>query len=453
MTVDISMMMDEGVGEVVKTPIKMLDHQLASAGELSNAKVLNIRQRKWNSVSKEWQEWQEVQATHTPDIPPSVHINQMHVVNSGSPRPNGAGNNGKAVSFEATAMAHSHSSDSLGHQRPFYESEKKFKLKASEHLTHDQRSAIGARARSLSETNIYPYTYHHHQQQQQQPQDDPYVLIDSHAQSESSSALYLMSSSRRTSITIAQLESLRQEQQHPDHLRHFGHPGRHLSDNIYSYHTDHWAQSDDNEAGQSRHTQGARFGQSSSGAASSQYPWTALSLDGTMNIPLSDQFSEMVPNSSSSSALSSLLSPTAQLTSSSSSISSSTGPSSHGYRLEEQSTWNQQLLKSQNAYRENNYEVSRHGYGGRSNSPHHYPSPHQQQQQHPYHHLPHGGHEDISMSEEIPRLMPSRSSSPAPCLSMAPTVTRPLSISFSQLTGPNMLGNLSEHEQDDDMEL
>ncbi|KAG0259151.1 hypothetical protein BG011_002811 [Mortierella polycephala] len=121
------------------------------------------------------------------------------------------------------------------------------------------------------------------------------------------------------------------------------------------------------------------------------------------------------------------------------SVSSST--SIHGYRQNETTSWNQQLLKSQNGYHEN-IGTSRHGFG-RVNSTQYQHSPT----------LHHHGQEDVPMGDETMRLMPSRSSSPSPCLSMAPTIPRPLSISFSQLAGSNLLGDLAEHEHDDDMEL
>ncbi|KAF9586388.1 hypothetical protein BGW38_005819 [Lunasporangiospora selenospora] len=78
-----------------------------------------------------------------------------------------------------------------------------------------------------------------------------------------------------------------------------------------------------------------------------------------------------------------------------------------------------------------------------------------------FHQQHQNSHEDVAMGED-PMLVKAtgamststRSSSPSPCLSMAPTVSRPLSISFSQLSGgASMLGDLTEHEHDDDMEL
>jgi len=348
------------------------------------------------------------------------------------------GSSGKAVSTEGTSAAHSQSSKSLERQQSSRESGGKSKLRLiDEHASHDQRSVFGARARSYSETNINPYT-HHHQQPNQHQQDDPYILMNSHSQSESSSTPYQGSSSRRATITATQVEFAHQQhhRQAPMHHStqpHFGHPARHHSDHVYSHRVDHWEQNGNQEAGHSRHTL-QQQAHSDSGTINSQHPWTGLSMatpaQSTINASI-DQFSR--PDSGSSGSIQPMAS-----------SSSSSTRALHGFQHEDQSNWNQQLLESQNVYREG-YEVQRSGYG--RSSPHHYTQPHQYQYQQ------HGNLEDVAMGEEIPRPIPSRSSSPAPCLSMVPPVTRPLSISFSQLSGPNMLGNLSEHEQDDDMEL
>lgn len=86
--VDISMMMVDGASEADRTLVAMSDQEPVNEGNTTSAsavKVLNIRQRKWNSVSKEWQEWQDVQATHTPNIsPPPVQIHQMQLSKSNS---------------------------------------------------------------------------------------------------------------------------------------------------------------------------------------------------------------------------------------------------------------------------------------------------------------------------------------------------------------------------------
>jgi hypothetical protein len=166
----------------------------------------------------------------------------------------------------------------------------------------------------------------------------------------------------------------------------------------------------------------------SSGSVRPQSPWmdlTMTALDGSVNTA-SDRFLRHTSNTSS--------------------IAGGGGPSgtsSHGQRLEEMSSWNQHLHKTQSGYRES-LGIARHGAYGRS-------SPVQYSQHHLHHQHP--SQEDVSMGEEAVRLMPSRSSSPSPCLSMAPTITRPLSISFSHLTGANMLADLAEHECDEDMEL
>ncbi|KAF9428056.1 hypothetical protein BGZ76_002072 [Entomortierella beljakovae] len=81
---DIAMMMDEGTANIAKISTSNSDLRLlgynpeagssstssssSSLTTTSEVKVLNMRQRKWNSVSKEWQEWQEVQCTHTPHL-------------------------------------------------------------------------------------------------------------------------------------------------------------------------------------------------------------------------------------------------------------------------------------------------------------------------------------------------------------------------------------------------
>ncbi|KAF9313278.1 hypothetical protein BG003_005430 [Podila horticola] len=102
----------------------------------------------------------------------------------------------------------------------------------------------------------------------------------------------------------------------------------------------------------------------------------------------------------------------------------------YGYR-DEPNSWTQQLLQSQGV---GNHTVQHHYFNA----------------MHPYHGQHHG--DDVAMGEEtVARGLPSRSSSPSPCLSMVPTINRPLSISFSQLVGSHMLEDLAEH--DDDMEL
>jgi hypothetical protein len=68
---DISMAMDEGTLDILKKE-SIVQHSLATdstSSSISQAKVLNLRQRKWNSIRKEWQEWHDVQATHAPDLP------------------------------------------------------------------------------------------------------------------------------------------------------------------------------------------------------------------------------------------------------------------------------------------------------------------------------------------------------------------------------------------------
>ncbi|KAI1320839.1 hypothetical protein EDD11_009796 [Mortierella claussenii] len=186
-----------------------------------------------------------------------------------------------------------------------------------------------------------------------------------------------------------------------------------------------------------------------------QHPWMALSmtsLDGTMNIP-SDRFSRN-PSSALSSAAASSMSTVSSSIAPAPPVSSSAPLSfSTGVRQDEPSNnWNQQLLKSHSGYRENyGGAMPRHGSYSRA-SPVHY-GQHTYQQHFQHGHAHNHSFEDVSMGDETSRPMPSRSSSPAPCLSMVPTITRPLSISFSHLAGPNTLGNVSEHEHDDDMEL
>ncbi|KAI8353898.1 hypothetical protein B0O80DRAFT_498738 [Mortierella sp. GBAus27b] len=436
---DMTMMMMDEATETDKPPEAMSIQEVAverNATPTSSIKVLNMRQRKWNSATKSWQEWEDVQATHTPnDLLPFVHTQQTQFPNGNSdPGLNGAGpgsiiahgvpnhwqeTHGKSISSEGEPMVHSQSSGGFGYQRR--ESQGKSKLKLSDELLgHDQRSVFGARARSFSETNINPYTQHHHQNQHQQ--DDPYVLTGSHSQSGSSSTPYQASSSRRATITATQVEFSHHGYYRQASMHHSGHQGRQTSSHIGSHHVEHWELVGNGNANESVDPQPSWMGLSK----------TALS--DTMNVP-SDQYSGPVPNPPGSTFPP--LSPTIQLIP----FPPST-ESPHDYRHEEQGTWSQQLLKSQNAYHEV-YEAQRQGYD--PNSPLQYTHQHQYQQ--------HGGLEDVSMDDDSLRPIPSRSSSPAPCLSMIPPITRPLSISFSQLTGPNMLGNLSEHEQDDDMEL
>ncbi|KAI7819201.1 hypothetical protein BC939DRAFT_460538 [Gamsiella multidivaricata] len=463
---DVSMNMDEGVLDSSKASIQdvnldgnnssaVLSPSSSSSGTtVSSVKVLSLRQRKWNSVRKEWQDWQEVQATHTPDLPvPAVEYEydtQMQANSSSdSPGFNGPGSgpnveqgaseawtarHGKAILHEsASPVSHPHSGG-LGRQHSFHEPVERSRIEynGDQQSNTEQRGAVGARARSFSETNIYPHIQSQHQSQQQH--QDPYSTMD----------VYQMPVPQRINHSLAQVETHHQQQQQPSHRshssqqaqRHYGHPARHHSDHIYPQHGDHWERNDDGETEHARYNlqplaqpSRNRHNSLNSGATSHQHSWMALSmtsLDGTVNVP-SDRFSRFAPSSSSG--------------------SSSSGSTSSATRLEELHSWNQQLLKSQNGYRESN-GVQRHGYG-RASPVQHYGGQHQH---HQYQHH-HGSVEDVSMGEEATRPMPSRSSSPVPCLSMAPTITRPLSISFSHLAGSNMLGNLSEHEHDDDMEL
>ncbi|KAI8596956.1 hypothetical protein EDD21DRAFT_386775 [Dissophora ornata] len=463
-SLDMSMLMDEGATitsrMLSQIPVQNLsrDSGLSSSSSSSSSspsiKVLNLRQRKWNSVNKEWQEWQEVQATHTPDLPSSSgYTTQIPATSSSSggssssssssPRPNGpesvsdvdlgasdpwrSGHDNELPSG-GTSIAHPQP-NGHGRQRSFCESgERPRPDHGGNTPSNDQKSAFGSRARSFSETKVNPYTQQQ-QQDQSQHQHDPYALISS----QSLSPLYQMPVPQRANHSHAHadsnLQQYYQRNQSPHQpQRHSGHPLRHHSDHIYPY-TGEWRERNgDGESGHSRealllqgHQARTRHSQSSSGVSTPQYPWMALSmtaLDGTMNIP-GERPSRVTSGPTSAVA------------------STSTGLSALGSRHEEQGAWNQQLLKSQNGYRDG-YGGQRHGYGRASPVNYGY---HQHSQ------------EDVLMSEEGARPMPSRSSSPAPCLSMAPTVTRPLSISFSHLTGSNMLGNLSEHEQDDDMEL
>jgi len=95
MGTDMAMMAMDEVPEVDGTLMATSDQKSTDGSSVMptpNVKVLNIRQRKWNSVSKEWQEWQEVQATHTPNIPPPlVHTHHNPHTNIGS----NLGHNGK----------------------------------------------------------------------------------------------------------------------------------------------------------------------------------------------------------------------------------------------------------------------------------------------------------------------------------------------------------------------
>ncbi|KAF8965162.1 hypothetical protein BGZ46_000649 [Entomortierella lignicola] len=476
-TVDITMMDDERMAESASgSPAPSLDQgsygysnssagsttAVESAGSSSStssssssspsqssspleAKVLNMRQRKWNSVNKEWQEWQEVQATHTPHTQSSTsYTSETRGASSCGPgitsTRSDLGAASKAASHwtggsgnESTEMTYgiNPQSSGLGRQRSFHGPGERSRPEYGGDPAHiDSRHLHGLRARSLSETCIYPYT-----QQHQHHQPDSY--LQSHMNSQSPTLLYHMPGYQKANYSLYQAGSHQIPNDSSRHLqpsqhlqRLSGHPDRHYSDNIYSHRRESYGGNDDvSDARFAGHTLGQQ-----------NHPWTGLSmtaLDGTSNIPDDRSWRG-----------------------SSDTLASSHGSSSitNSVRQEDMNTpWNQQQPpRFQSGYRENLSGGSGSGSGGlqRHNygriSPVHY-GQHAQIYQHS---LQHGGQEDISMGDDSVRpMMPSRSSSPVPCLSMAPTIPRPLSISFSHLTGANMLGNLAEHEHDDDMEL
>ncbi|KAF9111950.1 hypothetical protein BGX27_004210 [Mortierella sp. AM989] len=179
--VDMTMMMDEGVDGTSRMLMQPSDQELyeyssvtsmtpppaatdstpSSSSSLpppsSEVKVLNLRQRKWNSISKEWQEWQEVQATHTPHLPlPMSHTSEMQSTSNGGSGPTGAGSGpvvaqkasdqwtdgyGNDISETAHAYGMHPQSSGLGRQRSFHGPGEK------ESTQNDPRNSYGARAR------------------------------------------------------------------------------------------------------------------------------------------------------------------------------------------------------------------------------------------------------------------------------------------------------------------
>ncbi|KAG0309694.1 hypothetical protein BGZ98_009452 [Dissophora globulifera] len=206
-TLDLSMLMDEGRSGNTVVLSENLGQGVArnssassssSSTASSTVKVLSLRQRKWNSVSKEWQEWQEVEATHTPDLPSALaeYTTQIHLTDSGSngsssssPQPNGielrhtvghdgahswVGTRGKETSSE-WSLGSSGQSNGLGRQRSFHEQGERPRQEHGDNISNQEpRSSYGARARSFSETNIHPYTQQH-QQQLYHLQDPPII--------------------------------------------------------------------------------------------------------------------------------------------------------------------------------------------------------------------------------------------------------------------------------------
>lgn len=341
-------------------------------------------------------------------------------------------------------LQHQGKEGSLGRQRSLHESRDKYN---GGHTQDDSRASFGSRARSFSETNIYPYTQYQDYQQQQQQQGQQHQNNQQQQQFAhqqliqlSTPSSYFPSQQWNNDVSGA-ADQLHPHPRHDPHVRqpvqdtlHPGHPPRHHSDHLYPHHGDAWVGHGTIDNASSRLGHSPRLRHSVSGSSSSarpQSPWmdlTMTALDGSVNAP-SDRFSRHASNTNSTTG----------------GGGGPPGSSSHGHgqRLEEMSSWNQHLHKTQSGYRES-LGIARHGGYGRS-------SPVQYGQQHLHHQ--HYSQEDVSMGEEAVRLMPSRSSSPSPCLSMAPTITRPLSISFSHLTGANMLADLAEHECDEDMEL
>ncbi|CAO3567577.1 unnamed protein product [Mortierella alpina] len=472
---DVSMGMDEGlVDRFGASPSSHGNEATKATGtpevHTSNVRTLNLRQRKWNSARKEWQEWHDVQATHASDTAPTTHIlGASTTIKTGSSRSAGPETDTSAP-FQESSMIHigveAQSSNSneavingssaqcqssgLGRQRSLNEARGKSNVEPyRENTQEEQRTPIGARARSYSETHIHPFT-----QPPSHPQQlDPYSLPASEQVDPS------LERNRYFSSQVTQQHPSHTGLPHPAHSpqlthRHPGHPPRHHSDNVYSAHGDLWDRNSDGETGlymrhsQQPHTQlqQPRPGQLMMGSGlpqhhQQQHPWNVLSmtaLDGTVNIS-SDRFARPALGSSPTHLNAPPVSPSAMVH-----LSPTSPLSPPNSRHEDAASWNQQLLKSQKEYRET-LGGPRLGFGPANTVPYGQHQHAQSPQQH--------GQEDVSMGEEAVRQFPSRSSSPSPCLSMAPTITRPLSISFSQLAGSNMLGHLAEHEHDDDMEL
>ncbi|KAF9951652.1 hypothetical protein BGZ72_006889 [Mortierella alpina] len=473
MNMDVSMSMDEGIVDAsLSNPGKEAPRSAGIAEvHTSNVRTLNLRQRKWNSVRKEWQEWHDVQATHASDTPLTTRVSDTSTANTAGALGNAGPEIGTDALFHATNMiqngfegldsngqdaaihgspSHSQSSG-LGRQRSLNEARGKSKDEHSrENTQEEQRIYIGARARSFSETHIYPLT-----QPLNHPQQlDPYTLPTSEQVNPSSERIHYFSS--QATQQLPPQTSLHQHAHSPQLAhRHPGHPPRHHSDNIYSPHGDMWDGNDDGETGRSMRRgqqphaqlQQPRPEQLMLGSGvpqhhQQQHPWNALSmtaLDGTMNIPGGDRFSRPALGSSPTDSTAIAVAPSTMAH-----VSPTSPLSPPNSRHEDVAPWNQQLLKSQKEYKETT-GGARLGFGPANPIPY-------GQHQHAHMNQQHN-QEDVYMGEEAVRQLPSRSSSPSPCLSMAPTITRPLSISFSQLAGSNMLGHLAEHEHDDDMEL
>ncbi|GJJ77102.1 hypothetical protein EMPS_09461 [Entomortierella parvispora] len=407
---DVSMSMDEELPGPIPRPMSSGSSSHDSSGtqphsSASNVKTLTLRQRKWNSDRKEWQEWQDVEATHVSDLQSypqgyshgsSSHTAADHQADFTTDPYIVSGSIGNQDRYQGQSSV-------LGRQRSLNGSKNKA-LAENQGMAMAEdtaRSSFGTRARSFSETNV-------------------------HIQHFAS----LPGLRSPPSPQIAAFQTQQQQDHSHQHRRHRGHFPRNYSDHGYGQQEEVMGQTADFDDGFYRLSQhgspvpGSRLTPPN---VLSPHPWTGLSmtaLDGTMNLP-GEQFGR--------------LSLQGNMSLPSSPPSSSGLHLSNQHRPEELSTWSQQLLQSQNAYREGS---RRSGFGRAS--------PGQYSQYHQHHHQ---SLEDVSMGEELTRTIPSRSSSPAPCLSMAPIVPRPLSISFSHMSGSNLLGDLAEHEQDDDMEL
>ncbi|KAF9427404.1 hypothetical protein BGZ94_004974 [Podila epigama] len=429
------------------------------------ARTLNMRQRKWNSVLKEWQEWHEVQATHTASVPPSTsamthleggpHTEEQqqeflhgqpeemelltsspldadkNKVQSRSPEHNfysdphmGDPSLQENIHGKQSTRGHGHG-QGHGRQRSLHESRERMneefggkRATEQEQEQHQlqrkqepQRYPVNTRARSFSETCIYPYTQQYQQKSLQQ----------------SVQTLFL-SNEQQLQQQLQQQQQQLQQQQQQQQQHHHQHQER-LQQQQQSLASQRF-QSRTHENGAGLRTR-PRQGHDGSDFAEQRFPpsWTSLTMTSL------DGISRPGPSQGSSRGMSSVPS------------SPHMGPTSGG-RFDDFYSWTQQLLQSQGV---TNVSVQPRPSSHSS----HQNNQHQQPQHHAHyhnHHYPyHGMQDDVSMGEEVvTRGFLSRSSSPTPCLSMVPAVNRPLSLSISQLVG-SQLEDLAEHE--DDMEL
>ncbi|KAF9927181.1 hypothetical protein BGZ67_007651 [Mortierella alpina] len=138
---DVSMNMDEGMVDGFRSSLSNSGKEAPkSVGtpemHTSNVRTLNLRQRKWNSVRKEWQEWHDVQATHASDTPLTTRVLDTNA----TIRTGASGNAGSEI--DTSALSHETSMIQTGFEAP------ESNVKGSP--LHSQSSGLG-RQRSLNE--------------------------------------------------------------------------------------------------------------------------------------------------------------------------------------------------------------------------------------------------------------------------------------------------------------